>query len=310
MEIDKKNIEVSIVCMTYNQAGYVRTALEGFLMQKTNFDYEIVVHDDASTDNTRCIIDEYAEKYPSRIVKLYETENKYSKNALSMQTILSKCKGKYIAYCEGDDYWTDKHKLQFQFDFMEKNSDVSICFHNYIIVEADGNCRYTVMREGNFSVEQIFSGWRDGSLPIRTLTVMYRKEYMLCELPAYMKVTCKFGDVPLYFYMASVGKLYILPNVMSVYRHGAIGSYSNRVNSSDMDYVEDITFKNIVLTNLKKSLPSKYTDRIDEMIMETEYKIDLATKKYKAALNPKYRKYYKTENLLTKLYIVGHVIFE
>lgn len=131
---------VSICCITYNHAPFIRKALDGFLMQEPPTDvsadepwYEILIHDDCSTDGTTEIIKEYAAKYPDRIFPLYETENQYSKVGTSGIDFFNynRAKGRYIAYCEGDDYWTDAHKLQKQIDFMDVHPEYSICFHNF-----------------------------------------------------------------------------------------------------------------------------------------------------------------------------------
>lgn len=123
---------VSICCITYNHASFIRKCLDGFLMQKTTFPVEILIHDDASTDGTEDIIREYAAKYPDRIFPLYEKENKYSQGYAEIIDFFNyeRAKGKYIATCEGDDYWTDPLKLQKQVDFMETHPEYSVCFHN------------------------------------------------------------------------------------------------------------------------------------------------------------------------------------
>lgn len=123
-----KETLVSIRCVTYNQEKYISQALDSFLMQKTNFPFEIVVHDDASTDKTIEIIKEYEKKFPDIVKPIYETENQYSKKDNSLDLIiLSHLKGKYTAYCEGDDFWTNKNKLQKQVDFLEQNPDYGFC---------------------------------------------------------------------------------------------------------------------------------------------------------------------------------------
>lgn len=128
-EKDTRPIMVSIRCTAYNHEKYIRDALEGFVMQKTNFRFEAIVHDDASTDGTAAIIREYAEKYPDIIKPIYETENQYSKHDGSLTKIMNEaCKGKYIALCEGDDYWIEPYKLQKQVDFLESSPDYSMCW--------------------------------------------------------------------------------------------------------------------------------------------------------------------------------------
>lgn len=125
---------VSICCLTYNHAAFIRKCLDGFLMQQTSFPVEILIHDDASTDGTDDIVKEYTAKYPDKIFPLFETENKYSngyKGKMDITFNYSRAKGKYIASCEGDDYWTDPLKLQKQVDFMESHTDYSVCFHAF-----------------------------------------------------------------------------------------------------------------------------------------------------------------------------------
>ena len=119
---------VSIRCIAYNQEEYISKTLDGFLMQKTTFPFEIVIHDDASTDKTADIIREYQKQFPQIIKPIYENENQYSKkDGIIFRIMDEACKGKYIASCEGDDYWTDKHKLQLQVSFLEKHNDYVMC---------------------------------------------------------------------------------------------------------------------------------------------------------------------------------------
>ena len=106
---------VSICCLAYNHEKYIRKTLEGFVNQKTNFNYEILIHDDCSTDNTVNIVEEYRKKYPKLIKPIYQKENQHSKGIkISNVYQFPRAQGKYIAMCEGDDYWTDMNKLQKQ----------------------------------------------------------------------------------------------------------------------------------------------------------------------------------------------------
>ena len=133
-----ENIAVSIICNTYNHENYIRDAIESFLMQKTNFKFEVLIHDDASTDKTPEIIREYETKYPEIIKPVYQKENQYSQGIRYASLYqYPRVKGKYIAFCEGDDYWTDSYKLQKQYDALEKNPQVDICAHTADVVEAE-----------------------------------------------------------------------------------------------------------------------------------------------------------------------------
>lgn len=124
---------VSIICHTYNQENYIKDTIDGFLMQKTNFLYEIIIHDDASTDCTKKIIESYVSKFPEKFVPVYQAENQFSKKKdILANFTYPKAKGKYIAVCEGDDYWTDEYKLQKQVDFLENNPDYVVTWTNFV----------------------------------------------------------------------------------------------------------------------------------------------------------------------------------
>lgn len=132
------DIKVSILCTTYNHGDYIKDCLDSLLAQKTNFAFEIVINDDASTDNTSLIIEEYVKKFPKKIHCITQKENLYKSKGLPeiMSNILLKnSTGKYIAFCEGDDYWTDSYKLQLQYDAMENNDDCTLCVHRANMVD-------------------------------------------------------------------------------------------------------------------------------------------------------------------------------
>ena len=130
---------VSVICATYNHENYIREAIEGFLLQITEFPFEVIIHDDASTDTTTSIVQEYAEKYPKIIRTIFQKVNQFSKGQKTVPTVLPYARGKYIALCEGDDYWVDPYKLQKQLDFLENNKDYVICYHDTIVIDEAGN---------------------------------------------------------------------------------------------------------------------------------------------------------------------------
>lgn len=134
-------ILVAIHCLVYNHEPYLRDCFEGFVMQKTNFRFVAIVHDDVSTDGSAAIIREYEEKYPDIFKPIYETENQWSKHDGSLERIMNKAidatGAKYVAMCEGDDYWTDPLKLQKQVDFLEEHEEFSLCCHGYSILNVD-----------------------------------------------------------------------------------------------------------------------------------------------------------------------------
>ena len=150
---------VSICCITYNHVNFIKECLEGFLIQKTDFPVEILIYDDASTDGTTEIIKEYASKY-TNIITFLQKENQWSKNKYGlMEYLLPAARGKYIAFCEGDDYWLDGLKLQKQFEFMENNNEYAACCSNVLLVDTNSNLFskkiQVIKNEQSYSFEDI-----------------------------------------------------------------------------------------------------------------------------------------------------------
>lgn len=209
---------VSIECWTYNHENYISQTLDGFLMQKTDFPFEVIVHDDASTDNTANIIRQYEHKYPSIIRPIYETENQYSKRDGSIDRIVfSKMRGKYIACCEGDDYWIDNNKLQLQVNFLEKNQSYGLCY-TY--------ARKFFQKENRFS-DELFGKWykntknliQNGDC-IPTLTLVYKKDLYskyLEEVKPHEK-RWRMGDYPLVIWFSINSKIHMIKKETAIYR--------------------------------------------------------------------------------------------
>jgi glycosyltransferase involved in cell wall biosynthesis len=216
---------VSICCITYNHSPFIRQCLDGFIMQKTNFPIEVLIHDDASTDDTADIIREYEQKYPEIIKPIYQTENQYSKGVkISLTYNYSRVQGKYIAICEGDDYWTDEYKLQKQVDFMEANEDFSICFHPidvYIEEEKKLTKNYTVPEVPDVTDIKKLAMVNY----INTVSVVYRyNKQVFDDLYNFPKLPV--GDYCLHMLFAKYGKIKKLADTMAVYRIHKSGTWS------------------------------------------------------------------------------------
>ena len=205
---------VSICCAAYNQAEYIRATLEGFVMQKTDFPFEIVIHDDASTDGTADIIREYEKKYPELIKPEYEVSNQFGTGKVYN---IPRAKGTYIAMCEGDDYWTDSLKLQMQVDYMEKHSDCSLCCHhvdiyNQITKEFDCNN----IKEGDSygfkfrNEDRLHLGWF-----FHMASVMFRRD---CLDAKYLSQFKYLRDIHLFYSLLTKGYGYYFKRSMGVYR--------------------------------------------------------------------------------------------
>lgn len=221
---------VSICSITYNHAPYIRQCLDGFLMQKTKFRYEIIIHDDASTDGTTEIIKEYAEKHPDLITPIFQKENQYSKGIRGMfpRFCFPHAKGKYIALCEGDDYWTDPLKLQKQVDFLEANPDFVMCFTNAIQHHED--CRipdapFSSIVDRQYSGEEIFKDWI-----VPTGSVVFRS--LIIETPFYSVAMRNnnliFKDISLFLSCAEFGRIWGISDFTSVYRRTDAGAVSTQ----------------------------------------------------------------------------------
>jgi glycosyltransferase involved in cell wall biosynthesis len=215
---------VSIKCLAYNHAPYIRQALEGFVMQKTNFRFEAIVHDDASTDGTADIIREYAEKYPEIIKPIYEKENQYSKGVGSIRRITNfVIRGKYVALCEGDDYWINPNKLQMQVDFMEAHPDYSLVFTNNLALCPNGKMSIRHTNKGDCDVPIKDVILKDGSF-IATASICCRGDIYM-HLPKEVR-SQYVGDFPLQIYLAHVGKVRYFNDIMVVYRAFREGSWT------------------------------------------------------------------------------------
>lgn len=225
MEVTVKPLVV-IRCLAFNQEKYIRQCLEGFVSQETDFPFVAIVHDDASTDGTADVIREYESRYPDIILPIYETENQYSKHDGSLRDIMQKAVdstgAKYIAFCEGDDYWTDTHKLQKQVDLMEARPHISICCHHVLchhIETGKTDSDYFVCKEGEFSTADLAK-----ENFIQTLSVMMRNDHRIFD--TYQKIDSKvIGDYALWFCATLFGSIYKMPDKMAVYRLGS-GSFS------------------------------------------------------------------------------------
>lgn len=209
---------VSICCITYNHENFIRQALDGFLMQQTNFPIEIIIHDDASTDNTANIIREYQGKHPHLIKPILQRENQYSAMGFGfISNVFKEAQGKYIALCEGDDYWTDPLKLQKQVDFLEENPEYSGAAHLTQVLEEDGSWGDPLKwwQDPRGQLDVTFEDTISSAPPFHTSSFLFRRDIL--NLP---EDFCRYasGDMALYMLLSSQGKFRRIPEYMSIYR--------------------------------------------------------------------------------------------
>lgn len=236
---------VSIFCITFNHEAYIEDALKGFLNQETKFAFEVLIHDDASTDNTARIIKLYEKKYPNIVKPIYQTKNQYSQGIkISRKFNLPRAFGDYIAFCEGDDYWIDPKKLEKQVSFLNANQDCSLCFHasrvEYFdrdILDSDTQEVKGIKKPIKFTLQDFISS---NGLNMRTVSVVIRKDI-------YEKLPSSFyeapvGDLPLQLISGLYGSYSYLPEAMTVYRRAVPGSWSENHKSLDwkLKHIEDL----------------------------------------------------------------------
>lgn len=214
------NIKITVVCITYNHIAFIRDVLEGILSQRVNVPFEIIVHDDASTDGTADVIREYAERYPDKIIPILQKENQCSQGINVRRTFVHPLiKGKYYAWTEGDDVWTYPGKLQAQYDFMEGHTECSLCYHNALDYQADTDLESLLITEqpsGYLTDEQIIAT-TNGNYP--TTSVFARTADVLSMPDAFYHAG--IGDHPLRLYLATKGKVYYMNRAWAIrnYKH-------------------------------------------------------------------------------------------
>ena len=270
-----REILVSVCTLTYNHEAYLRDTLEGILMQKVDFPMEILVNDDASTDGTRAILREYAEKYPDLIRPFYQDVNLYSQGKdLCLEVLYPAARGKYIALCEGDDYWTDPDKLQLQVDFLEAHPEYTACVHDTLVRYCSGErADYRLLHRGqdcDVRFEDVLFGM---SHAFHTSSIVAKKAVI--AHPAdffYVGLAHGFGDHPDGLWMITNGPIRYLDRCMSVYRvHSNSASWSSGV---DAGYEAMRDYFDGKLELLRAYRPYAQAERIaavDQAILETEF---------------------------------------
>lgn len=207
---------VSIICTAYNHELYIKKALDGFVMQKTNFPFEIIISDDASTDSTASIIKQYEKQFPELFKTFYHNENQYSKGIpFFYEELIANSQCKYIAICEGDDYWIDPYKLQKQIDFMEANKEYVLCYGRAKVFDQQMNRFLYLIGYKSVTTEELLNASYIPTLTVclkRTLLNDYIKENsnLLKDL--------LMGDYPLVLWYSMQGKIHYFTDIFAVYR--------------------------------------------------------------------------------------------
>lgn len=274
MSEDSRPLMVTIRCITYNHEPYIRQCLEGFVMQRTNFRFEAIVHDDASTDGTAGIIREYAEKYPDIIKPIYETENQYSKGGFPLlQKIMNDyTHGKYVSFCEGDDYWIDPLKLQKQVDFLEAHPNYGMCYTDFDIQDDTRHKYLKALFKNNpqkYPQKYTIEEWLTSRGYVAPMTWCINRDLWL-TIPNINSVDGTFVYFAHFLYSSRV---YCLSDVTAVYRI-AWGSATHFI-SIEQGYNRLEGLHQVQLTLIKKYLPCDKCEKIQEEVDRYYYKVGL-----------------------------------
>lgn len=291
---------VSVICTAYNHEKYIKTALEGFVSQKTDFRFEVIVHDDASTDSTALIIKQYEKENPEIIKGIYQTDNQYSKGIdIFHDYLLPRINGKYVASCEGDDYWCDMNKLQKQVDFLEQNKDYSSCCSNSFVYDCKTG-RQTVFnsRTDNHDVSLVEAIRSDKERSYQTATLMYRSEFArkryIDNTPIW-GILKHVGDYPLRIYLLMNGKTRYISDCMSVYRENVPGSWSDKhANNTLNEEIDDIASRIKCLKVVDDYTNFQCHQEVEKSINEYELILSCLTmdyEMYKRAISSEYYPY-------------------
>lgn len=305
MNQKKQEIMVSICCITYNQESYIRDALEGFLKQETDFAYEVLIHDDASTDRTGEIIREYAERYPDVIRPILQTENQYSKGFTNISGTFNfpRARGRYIAMCEGDDYWTNEKKLQFQVDYMESHEDCALCFHSAQVDVLERAITERSMRpyhgSRRVSPEEII-GKRSG---YPTASLLFRTE-MVRELPEFY-VNAPIADIPLQLLAAARGYGYYMDRPMCVYRLGGAVSWTSMMKQGDYEEKQRRYFNQMeeMYRGFDRESGGRFHESVERAIKRLYFLTQVNTRHYDIVLAKEYQEFYRELNARTRFFI-------
>lgn len=226
----ESSVIVSVQCLTYNHKDYLRQALDSFLKQETDFAFEVIVHDDASTDGTAEILKEYAERYPRIVLPIFEQENLWSKNGLNVifARMTEMSRGKYIAYCEGDDFWQDPLKLQKQVDAMERCPEATFCYTGFQTVDNDGKAyrrkEYESWNGNGVSGEMFFKLLENNM--VLTPTTLFRKEVFTSAI--YLNTPLRL-DYFAFLSAAALGTAIYLPERTACYRQTPTGAMATQL---------------------------------------------------------------------------------
>jgi len=282
-------IKLTVICLTYNHAEYIECALQSMLSQKTDFQYEILVNDDASTDNTAEIIKRYEQRYPEIIKPVFHEENLYSQGKSTMRAfLLPRAQGEYIAFCEGDDYWTDERKLQKSVEWLDMHPDYVACVHNTLWHDCSGAEPDHIIYDRPNDTDLLFEDVIQGN-QFHTSSLVFRKEY-LSNRPDFYYVAKGYGDYPQAIWLGINGKIRWFSGVMSVYRYKSNPkSWSSSTDDSVAHKIAHMENVIEMLTAVKPHVSMERAELVDKAVTRYKYDILELSQNQPEMLKPEYK---------------------
>lgn len=231
-----EKVTVSVLCLCYNHANYLRMALDSVLCQKTNFSYEIIIYDDASTDESQKIIREYTSAHQNRIKAILQSENQYSKGRSVLNILSQAATGEFIIFLECDDFWQDEYKLQKQVNALRAHQECVLCVHRVELYFENGITKEQYvpakpLPESILNRDQLVSYIAQIAQFHTTSRLMRASLYQEAQRAPYFAQSKRVGDLPLLLSFAQLGSFYYLPDTMTGYRMASKGSYSERLQT-------------------------------------------------------------------------------
>ena len=297
----ERTCKVTIYCTAFNHEPYIRDALDGFLSQKTDFPFEVLVTDDASTDGTAAILGEYREKYPDVIRYFHQDKNLFSQGINIYETVMyPNTRGQYVAYCEGDDYWTDPEKLRRQVSFLDAHPDYSACVHNSVCHFCGGEKPDALLlpsagdRDVPFS--QIIQGM---SRCFHTSSILGRAE-LLCNPPDFQAVAFSYGftDYALSLWLCLNGRIRFLDSPMSVYRiNSNPASWSSGRDSTYRKKTAFVTGEIEMMQTMLPHLSAEQRALTEAELLKRKYELLYLSGEVERMTQPPYDVLYRQEPL-------------
>ena len=316
-----EDVMVSVLCVAFNHHKYIRRCLDSLVGQKTSFKYEIIVHDDASSDGTQEIIREYAGRFPNLIIPILQEENQYSNGKDIVKNFLyPAATGKYIVECECDDFWCDENKLQLQVEALKEHKNCVLCVHATNTVDAEEkkmDLHFPMMKikEGIITTREFMDMTLDeNSWPFHLSAFMVKKqlfeEYMDFKTTGFPSKFFRVGDLPLYLYFGLQGDTYYIDRVMTTYTMES-GGFMSRVKA-DPRFAYKVSEGFIRgLTDFDEYSKHEYSAYVQRMLVPKRFEVARIERRFDILVStPEYRRLIQKRGAIKRMaiWIVGYTM--